>query len=80
MIATIEEYCRLKDEIEEIYWRLKREGTAKYMLKSVEKNLKALEGEPRGFEYAFFLLEHATFDRDLKDYARVKEYGAASID
>ncbi|MBR1580625.1 MAG: hypothetical protein IJ668_09025 [Selenomonadaceae bacterium] len=50
------------------------------MLKAVEKNLKALENEPRGYEYAFFLLEHATFDRNLKDYARVKEYGAAAID
>lgn len=50
------------------------------MLKAVEKNLKALENAPRGYEYAYFLLEHATFDRNLKDYARAKEYGAAAID
>ena len=63
-----------------MYWRLKREGVAKYMLKAIEKNLKALENEPRGYEYAFFLLEHAVYDRDLKNYARAKEYGAAAID
>ena len=50
------------------------------MLKAVEKKLKALENAPRGYEYAYFLLEHATFDRNLKAYARAKEYGAAAID
>ena len=74
----IDKYRQAEQFIHSQFGRL--DGYAAQMYKMLGKFFKAIEGSPRGYEYAFLSVEHARLDRRNNKNVDAKKYGAAAVD